>query len=363
MTDGSRNGMNLLTSHRIDFDSYEQMLDEFDRREWGDGLPVVPATPEIVARFVAAAGRPGSDVVGDIPPSWGEATVEKVAINAVMAGCRAEFMPVVLTALEAMLVETFNLYGLQATTHPAAPLIVVSGPVAKALGINAGYGAFGPGARANATIGRAIRLVLLNVGGARPGIGDRSTQGQPSKYTYCVAENDEATPWEPLRVSEGFGVSDSMLALNASENPHNINDHGSFSGEQILTTIAGAMKNGGANNLYFGGTHTFLFLCPEHAEQIGADGYKRADIQQFLFENARTPVGSLGSGQLQYMRQRHRANPRYKELGMDDPELKTIPMMTRPEDLKIVVLGGAGKHSSWAPPTGALSKSVMRRLP
>ena len=163
-------------------------------------------------------------------------------------------------------------------------------------------------------------------------------------------------------MSEGFDLSDSIVALAAVENPHNINDHGSFSGEQILTTIAGAMKNGGANNLYFGGTHTFLFLCPEHAEQIGADGYKRKDIQQFLFENARTPVGSLGSGQLQYMRQRHRANPRYKELGMDDPDLQAIPMMTRSEDLKIVVVGGAGKHSSWAPPTGALSKSVMRQL-
>lgn len=352
-----------LRSKRLDFQSYEAMLDEFDRREWGDGLPVVPPTPDRVAKFVDAAGKPGTDVIGDIPPSWGEATVEKVAINAVMAGCRPEYMPVVLTALEAMLTAPFNLYGLQATTHPAAPLVVVSGPVADRLGINSGYGAFGPGWRPNATIGRAIRLVLLDIGAARPGIGDRSTQGQPSKYTYCVAENDDATPWEPFRVSEGFDINDSVLFVAAVENPHNINDHGSFTGKQILTTIAGAMTNGGANNLYMGGTETFLFICPEHANQIAADGYGRTDIQQFLFEKARTPVSMLGSGQLQYMRQRHRANPRYKELGMDAPDLKSIPMMSRPEDLKIVVLGGAGKHSSWTPPTGTLSHYVMRRLP
>jgi hypothetical protein len=301
-------------------------------------------------------------VVGNIPPSWGQATVEKVAINAVMAGCRPEFMPVVITSLEAMMSERFNLYGLQATTHPAAPMVIVSGPLAQTLGVHGGYGAFGPGWRSNATIGRAIRLILLNIGGGRPGIGDMATQAQPSKYTYCVAENEEATPWEPFRVSEGFEQSDSIVTVAAVENPHNINDHGSFAGEQILTTIAGAMTNGGANNLYMGGTHTFLFLCPEHAQQIAADGYRRSDIQQFLFEKARTPVNLLGSGQLQYMRQRHRANPRYKELGMDDPDLKAIPMMTRPEDLKIVVLGGAGKHSSWTPPTGALSMSVMARL-
>lgn len=351
-------------SEQLRFESYSQMMAEIEKRGWGDGLPVAPPTHEAVAEFVEATGRAANEVIADIPPTWGEATVEKVAINAVMAGCKPDYMPVIVTALDAMLEPGFNLYGLQATTHPAAPMILVSGPEVERLGINSGYGAFGPGWRANATIGRAIRLILLNLGGARPGLLDRATQGQPSKYTYCIAENDNDTPWEPYRVSLGFKQEDSIVVVASLESPHNINDHGSYSGEQILTTIAGTMATGGTNNLYLGGDdHPFLFLGPEHARQIADDGFGRKDIQRFLFERARTAKAEVGEGQWNYLRQRHRANPRYHELGLDDADLASFPIVTQPEDICIVVVGGAGKHSSFAPSTGALSNLAIRKLP
>jgi hypothetical protein len=359
-TDGPANG---LKAQRLEFDTYEAMLSAFTERGWGDGLPVAPATPETVSEFVGFSGRDPFEIVGDIPPAWGEATIEKVAVNAVMAGCRPEYMPVILAALEGMLEPQFNLYGLQATTHPAAPLVLVSGPQAAALGMNSGAGAFGPGFRANASIGRAVRLVLLNLGGARPGILDRATQGQPSKYTYCIAENDEESPWVPHRVHLGFQPDETIVIVAALENPHNINDHGSFTAEQILTTIAGTMATGGSNSNYLGGTDPYLFLCPEHAVQIAQEGFSREDVQDFLFERARMPRSRMGAGQWSYLRDRHRANPRYKELGLDDPDLDEFPAMTDPRDLNIVVVGGAGKHSSFAPPTGALGRSAVRKLP
>lgn len=355
--------MASLSSEKLSFDSYGQMLAEFERRGWGDGLPMALATEDVVAEFVDASGRNADEVLGDIPPAWGEATIEKIAVNAVMAGCRPEYMPLILAALDGMLEERFNLYGLQATTHPAAPMVLVSGPIAERLGINSGYGVFGPGFRANATIGRALRLIMLNIGGARPGVLDRSTQGQPAKYTYCLAENDTETPWDTYRESLGFKHEDSVVILTALEGPHNINDHASYSAVQVLTTIAGTIATGGSNNIYLGGDdHPYLFLGPEHAKQIAQDGFGRKEIQEFLFEHARTSKDRVGEGQWNYLRQRHRANPRYHELGLDDPDLQSLPIVTQPSDLSIVVVGGVGKHSSFAPSTGLLSKIVVRKL-
>ena len=167
----------------------------FFERRWSDGFPVIAPTPEAVGAMVEGAGRAGRDLVGVVPPRLGVATVEQIAVNAVMAGCRPQHMPVLLTAVEAMLEPRFNLASLQATTHPVAPLLIVHGPIAAELGMNAGAGTFGPGSLANAVIGRAIRLILWNVGGGVAGAADRSTQGSPSKYSFCIAENLEASPW------------------------------------------------------------------------------------------------------------------------------------------------------------------------
>jgi len=219
----------------------EKVYKEFLDRGWTDGLPVIPPTEEAVDRAVTFTGRNPQDVVASIPPRWGEATVEKIAINAVMAGCLPEYLPVIMAAIEAMAEARFNLFFVQTTTHPCAPLLIVNGPIAKNLGINCHSGAFGPYYRSNATIGRAIRLILLNIGGAIPGTGDMATQGQPCKYSFCIAENEAENPWEPLHVERGFKASVNTVTVVAAENPHNIGEHCANNAEDLLTTIVGTM--------------------------------------------------------------------------------------------------------------------------
>jgi hypothetical protein len=265
-----------------------------------------------------------------------------------MAGCRPEYFPIVVTAVEAVLQPEFNLFAVQATTHPCAPLVIVNGPAAAELGINSRYGAFGPGTRANATIGRAVRLILLNVGGAAPGVLDRSTQGQPSKYTFCVAENEAESPWEPLHVERGFEPWRSTVTVVGAENPHNINDHVSSSGAGILATLAGSMSDMGSNNAYLYG-EPVLALGPEHAAILAADRHDKASIRQFVFEHARVPAelwaqGGMAGGSDRFAGESGR------------------PIIARPEDLIVVVVGGFGRHSSWLPTFGGSTRSVTRAV-
>ena len=333
-------------------DEYGAVQELFLSKGWGDGLPVVPPTPGRVEAMLADRGVEGRDSIEDtfsdtgkmeVPPNWGEATLEKIAINAVMAGCRPEHYPVVVAAVRAMTDPAFNLYAIQATTHPCAPLVIVNGPIREKLGMNSGSGAYGPGWRANAVIGRAIRLILLNVGGAHPGSGDMSTQGAPSKYSYCVAENEEGNPWEPLHVERGFSPERSTVTVVAGEPPHNINDHTGSSAADILTIVAGAMAVTGANNAYTGG-ETLLALGPEHAATIARDGLSKDDVRDWLHERARIPL------------ERYTEETMLERFGRvpDGP----VPMVGSREDLAIIVLGGPGKHSSWVPTFGGTTRSV-----
>ena len=175
-------------------DDFEQAIEACRERGWTDGLPIIPPTPERVQRMLAYCDRDWNTPIAKLPPRWGEATPMRLAANAVMAGCRPEYFPIIVLALEAMSEEPFNLYGIQATTHPCAPLVIVNGPIARELDINSSHNAFGPGVQSNATIGRAIRFALINIGGAIPRIGDMATAGSPAKYTYCVAENEAESP-------------------------------------------------------------------------------------------------------------------------------------------------------------------------
>src|SRR5256884_2715581 len=206
-----------------------------------------------------------------------------------MAGCRPESLPVILAAIEALADPLFNLDSVQATTHPVAPLIVVNGPIVRELGINAGYNAFGQGFRANMTIGRAVRLLLMNVGGGLPGTGDRATQGSPAKIAYCVAENEAESPWEPLHVEHGFPADVSTVTMMGCEGPHNIQDHYSYTGLGILKIIAGAMGQAGSNNLLAAG-HPLLSLGPEHAATIARDGYSKRQVKGVVFRHSRFPL-------------------------------------------------------------------------
>src|SRR3989442_15352960 len=212
-------------------DSPEALLAAFCEREWCDGLPIVPPTEERVRAMRGKAPRGRS--LGAMPPLWRQATLEKLAVNAVMAGCEPAAFPVVVAAVEAMLEPPFNLYGVQATTHPVAPLLIVHGPVAGRLGVHAGSGCFGPGFRPNATIGRAIRLILMNVGGGWPGRHDTATQGSPAKFAYCIAEREDASPWGPLHAGAN------VVTVFGGEAPHNVNDH-------VSTTAAGVLPPGPA---------------------------------------------------------------------------------------------------------------------
>lgn len=283
-----------LVSDRIKLpESIEEISEYYYQRGWTDGLPIVPPTEDRVEKMLSGTTRKPQDVVGEVPPGNGIATVEKIAINAVMAGCMPQYVPVLITALEAMLEPKFNLYGIQATTHPVAPLVIVNGPIRKRLAINSGYNVFGQGTKANATIGRAMRLILINVGGAVHGKLDRSTQGQPSKYSFCIAENEEKNPWQPLHVERGFEPSVSTVTVLAAENPHNINDHSSIDAQGILTTIIGTMKTQGSNNVLSQSGEVLLTLGPEHASTIAKSGFSKEDIKRFIFLNARLPISFI----------------------------------------------------------------------
>ena len=321
---------------------------------WGDGLPLIPATPERVAAMLTGTRRSAGDVVAVLPPRLGRATVERVAVNAVLAGALPEHLPVILAAVEAVSQPAFNLQAVQTTTHPCSPLVIVNGPIAGRLAINGAGNALGQGHRANAVIGRALRLVLQNVGGARPGREDRATQGHPGKYSYCVAENEAASPWEPLSVERGFAREISTVTVCASEAPHNINDHGSATAEGILTTVAGTAATVGSNNIYLGG-EPLVIMGPEHAATVAGSGWSKADFKRALWERARVPLSRFDPSNLE------RFAVIYPSGFKDRPPETLAPIAREWSDIMVVVAGGAGKHSVLIPTFGA-TRSVTVRI-
>lgn len=332
--------MQHLQSERIEVsEDFEEINHLFYEKGWSDGLPIVPPIEERVLKLLQGTERKAEEVIGTIPPRWAEAAVEKIAINAVMAGCLPEHMPVIIAAIEAMVVGKFNLYGVQTTTHPCGPLIIINGPIRKRLGINCGYGAFGPGTLANAVIGRAIRLILLNIGGAIPAKVDKATHGQPGKYTYVIGENEEESPWKPLHLERGFGPEQSTVTVIAAESPHNVNDHWSISASGVLTTIAGTLTGQGNNNILYQSGGPIILLGPEHAETIAKEGYTKEEVRQTLFEKAKIPKRTF-SKDLQEQR----------FAGFQDEAF--IPVTREPENMLLVVTGGAGRHSMVIPTFG-----------
>lgn len=336
-------------------DDFEQINALYLKRGWSDGLPIVPPTTERVERMLAYCEHPWHEPIAKIAPRYGEATPLRLAANAVMAGCRPEYFPLLMVAIEAMCEEPFNLYGIQATTHLCAPLVIVNGPVAKELAMNSGHNAFGPGTQSNATIGRAIRLALVNIGGAIPELGDMSTFGAPSKYSYFVAENEAGNPWEPLHVERGFAPEASAVTVIGAECLHNVNDHESLSAEGILTTIAGTMISTGSNDIYYD-AQPLVVMGPEHAKTIAGGGYSKAAAKRFLQEHAQLPLGRFSKENIE-RRFRVTFKEKYGNAGLDAP----VPMVQRAEDIIIAVIGGAGKHSAIVPTFGA-TKAVTRAL-
>jgi len=329
-------------------------LEEFHQRGWTDGLPVVlPTEDRVKAALRSVSGNP-LDTVGCLLPRNATATLLDVAINAVMAGCRPEFLPVIVAAVEATQEADFNLYGVQTTTHNCGILVIVHGPISRTIGMNSGHNCLGNGNRANATIGRAVRLVLQNVGGATPGELDKATLGSPAKFTYCFAENEEKTPWLPFRTALGFRAEESCVTVVAAEAPHNINDHGSSTAASLLNTIAQTMATVGNNNLYVGGD-TYLILGPEHARTIADGGFSREGVQQVLYERARVALARISPEKLAELSSWGGYQNRLEEWK------EGIPLVRTPGDIRVIVAGGSGKHSAWCPTFGA-TRSVTRRI-
>ena len=326
-----------------------------------DGLPVVPPTPARVAAAVAVSGRAADELIAPVPPNFGRATVEKIAINAVMAGCLPAYLPVVIAGVEAMCDEAFDLHGVSATTNFAAPLFIINGPVRQRLGVNCGAGVFGSGWRANATIGRALRLIAVNVGGAVPGVVSMSTLAHPGRYTYCIGENEEESPWEPLHVEQGWGAGDSTVAAFAGEAPHGVYDHMSRTARDLLITIGKSLEVISHHKSTHHGD-TLVVLSPEHARTIAGDGWGKRDMRDFLWRRLRKPVRELIPGV-----EGGEGLPAHVLAKFPHPETEEtlIPKFREPENLHFVVAGGtAGRFSAvipgWTFPKS--SRMVIRKI-
>ena len=319
-------------------DEFEFMFDQ----GFTDGLPVVPPTPERVIRMLSGTRRDPQQVVALVPPNMGEATVEKIAINAVLAGCRPDYLPVVIAALEAVCTDAFNIHGVMATTMGASPVLVVNGPIRARIGMNMKIGALGQGNRANAAIGRAVRLVIRNIGGAKPGGTERSTMGNPMKFTMCFAEWEERSNWTPLHVERGFAPTDSVVTAYAmSSGPSLIVDQTSRTAAQIAGSIGLAMEAIHHPRAHMM-TDALLVVCPEHVDTLHTGGYTKADLRRRIQEVTSRPLRELVSNEVSGVGM---SADKAKTLSADALD-RRLPKFASEDMIHIVVAGSdAGKFS------------------
>ena len=302
--------------------AYEYAYDQ----GWTDGLPIIPPTPESVQAFVAATGRPADEVIGNpLPPRKGQATVAVIAVNAIMAGCRPEYMPVLIAAVEGLTDPGFPLELMQVTTNPMTPFLLVNGPVRKRLEINFGTGCLGPGWRANATIGRAVRLLMYNVGGALPGIYSKVSFGSPLRYTYICGENEEENPWSPFHVERGYAPEQSTVTVFKASNFCNISGGEGVGPDEILRHIAANMPS-----MYGGGDGVLLLLGINHARSLFEAGLRKDDIRRKLWEIARLPAAMFAKNYADTERESGRG------------DANTVWRARAPEDIYLAVAGGPG---------------------
>ena len=321
----------------------EKVSLDFYNNRFTDGLPIIPPTRERVNRFLNSTLNNPEDVLAVLPPKMGQATSEKIAINAVMAGCLPSFQPVVEHVIKAVSEDKFNLTGVNATTHPVSICTILNGPLADEIGMNASVGCLGQGNIANATIGRAVRLCLINIAGAIPGVGDHATHGSPAKYSYCFAENQKETPWESLQVERGYSSHESTVTVMAAESPHNVNDHRSQSAKDLLDTIIHTTSTAGSNNSHVPG-EILIIMSPEHARTISRDGWSRKDVKSYIHENSYLSAVLADRG-----------GRKLDQKNIVDGEVK----ITRsPQDVVLVVAGGPGRHTMISHGFGSGSESV-----
>jgi hypothetical protein len=335
-----------LTSKRYEFDDAVEAMEFYFSQGWTDGLPVVPPTADRVGQFLDYAGRSPSEILGAEPTKGRVITAEKVAINAVMAGCLPQHFPVVLAAVEAMCEPKFNLHAITVSTMGAAALLVVNGPLAKELGLNSGVSVFGPGHRANATIGRAIRLFICNVTGSVSGVLDKATLGHAGKYTWCIAEAEDVSPWEPLHVERGLSADQSAVTVFAGLSPIQVTNHTGNRPETILPSFADAMYAAGP-----GQGELVVVLCPEHVGYMKSAGWSKKQVKEFLFKLAQRKASDWA---------KVGAMPAPKP---GEDSLRGVAQS--PEGITVIVAGGAAGGFSDVIPLwggGSNSRSVTREI-
>jgi hypothetical protein len=279
----------------------------------------------------------------------GEATLTRVAACAVLAGCRPAYFPVVVAAARAVLDPAFNLHGQAVTTQPAGQLVVVNGPVREAIGVNSGMGALGPGYRANLTIGRAVRLLVTLTGGGMPGRLDRATLGHMGKVGFCVAENEEASPWEPLHVERGFAAEQSVVTVIGSDAPLSVSDHRSRTPEDLAYVLGWAAASEWSTNWWPLAEPTVFVICPEHAEMFRAAGWTKQRLRTFLFEQVRKPAAQLRRGETTpFVHAADRA--------------ALVPKWASPDGIVLIVAGGeAGRYSAVLGPCTGMGSAIVSR--
>ena len=346
--------MAALQAERIEVrDDLWAAQEFFEAKGWSDGLPIIPPTEERVARMLAAVKHAPQDVIGAVPPRWAPATVEKIAINAVMAGCKPEYMPTLIACVEALTEPKLNLYALQATTGGPAVMIIINGPIRRQLNVNGGANALGEGWRANATIGRFVRLIQRNVGGSYPGTTCKATLGWPGKYSICIGENEEASPWEPLHVERGFNADQSTVTAISADASIRASDLDSTKAVGILTNFAQRMEGPS-------GPEAIMVICPEHAKIIAGDGFSKMDVKKFVWERAAYRMKDLPDETF-YQRVKRRSD---LKLTRDS----VIPVTDKPEDVLVVVAGGDGSQSQYihvwgqSTPEGGSTRSVTKLI-
>ncbi len=353
-----------IRARKIEIASADDVVEFMFDQGFSDGLPVVPPTPERVLRMLSGTRRDPKEVVAQMPPNMGEATIEKIAINAVMAGCKPEYLPIVIAAVEAMCTDAFNIHGVMATTMGASPVMVVNGPICEKIGMNSGLMALGTGNRANATIGRAVRLIVRNIGGSKPGGTDRSTLGSPMKFTMCFAEREARSPWAPLHVERGFQANDSVVTLFAmTSGPVQIVDQESRAPDEIAGTLGLGLESMFLSKYHMMPVDALLVVCPEHIDTLMRDGpYDKDQLRARIQDVTTRPLSEMVANDVSGAGMTRAAAAKMTA----DQLSKPVPKFAKAENIHIVVAGSdAGKFSSayhgWV--TGPMgSQSVSQKI-
>ena len=344
-------------ARRLDVDDdAAAIFTRFYESGWTDGLPIIPPTQPLLDAMLRYTDRDPHEIVAELEPRGGEATVEKIAINSIMAGCLPEYLPVIIACVEAIAEPAYNLYGRQTTTHPGGHLVIINGPIRQELDVNCRQNVFGHGWRANATIGRAVRLICTNIGGGIPGLTDMATHGHPGRYSYCIGEDEENSPWDSLHAERGLSPGTSSVTVFCAEAPHNINDLVSQTPEVYLESAASAMRHLGANGVYRSGIEgeQMLVVTSETANWLQERDWSKQRVKEYIYQQAQNPIGLL----------RNRGGwgtvipPAFVDM---DDDNAMMPIVPRPENILVVVAGGYGRHMN-AVLSSAYNLSVTRPI-